>query len=118
MFAKDMTIGYLLDFYGDMLTDRTREILTQYYADDLSLGEIAESFGISRQGVRHVVKKAEESLLFWEEKLGLASRFSDMTAAVEKIRALSISLSGSGEETVRGMAQMIFTEADRILKNL
>lgn len=77
MFEKNLNIGYLLDFYGDVLTDRRRDALDFYYNDDMSLSEIAEEMGISRQGVRDLIKKAEEELLFYEEKLGLAKKFAD-----------------------------------------
>lgn len=75
MFEKDLNIGFLLDFYGDVLSERKRTVLDYYYNDDLSLAEIAEEIGISRQGVRDLIKKAEEELHFYEEKLGLATRF-------------------------------------------
>ena len=75
MFEKNMNISFLLDFYGDVLSEKQREILDLYYNEDLSLAEIAESSGLTRQGVRHVVKKAEDTLLDLEGKLGLAARF-------------------------------------------
>ena len=50
--AKDLEMGYLLDFYGEVLTEKQREMLRQYYNDDLSLSEIGENFGITRQGAR------------------------------------------------------------------
>ena len=75
MFEKNMNISFLLDFYGDVLSDKQREILDLYYNEDLSLAEIAESNGLTRQGVRHVIKKAEDELLLLENKLGLANRF-------------------------------------------
>ncbi len=75
MFEKNMNISFLLDFYGDVLSEKQREILDLYYNEDLSLAEIAESNGLTRQGVRHVIKKAEDELLFLETKLGLANRF-------------------------------------------
>ena len=75
MFEKNLEIGFLLDFYGDILSERKRTVLDYYYNDDLSLSEIAEEIGISRQGVRELIKKAEDELLFYEEKLGLAARF-------------------------------------------
>ena len=77
MFEKNLNIGYLLDFYGDVLSERRRDALDFYYNDDMSLSEIAEEMGISRQGVRDLIKKAEEELLFYEEKLGLAKKFAD-----------------------------------------
>lgn len=73
MFEKNMRLSYLLDFYGEALDDRTRKIMSYYYEDDLSLAEIADGEGISRQGVRHIIKKGEEQLAFLEEKLGLAT---------------------------------------------
>ena len=75
MFEKNLEIGFLLDFYGDVLSERKRTVLDLYYNDDLSLAEVASEIGISRQGVRELIKKAEEELLFYEEKLGLAKRF-------------------------------------------
>ena len=75
MFEKDLKIGYLLDFYGEVLSERKRTVLDYYYNDDLSLAEIAEELGISRQAVRELIGKAGEELRFLEEKLGLAERF-------------------------------------------
>ena len=89
MFEKNLKIGYLLDFYGDILPDRKREVLDFYYNDDLSLAEIAEDIGISRQGVRDIIKKAEEQLLFYEAKLGLASRFTAAQRSAEELAALT-----------------------------
>ena len=89
MFEKNLNIAYLLDFYGDVLTERRRRVLDDYYNNDLSLSEIAADLGISRQGVRELIKKAEEELNFYEEKLHLASRFGKAGAHAERLRALS-----------------------------
>lgn len=70
--AKNMEIALLFDFYGDMLTDKQRDVVELYYNDDLSLAEIAENEGITRQGVRDSIKRAESQLLEMEERLGLA----------------------------------------------
>ncbi len=78
MFQKDMKYSLLLDFYGDILSERKREIIELYYNEDLSLAEVSEITGISRQGVRDSVKKAENELSELEEKLGLAKRFEDI----------------------------------------
>lgn len=59
--AKDLSISYLLDFYGQMLTDKQREVTEFYYNDDLSLAEIADHCHITRQGVRDSIKRAEAS---------------------------------------------------------
>ena len=85
MFQKDMRISLLLDFYGDILSDRRREIITLYYDEDFSLSEIAEHTGISRQGVRDSIKKSEAELREWEEKLALASRFERLQQQVQTL---------------------------------
>ena len=89
LFEKNLNIGYLLDFYGEILSERKRTVLEYYYNDDLSLSEISEEIGISRQGVRDSIKKGEEELLFLEEKLGLAARFRAYEESARRIRSLS-----------------------------
>ena len=77
MFEKNLKMACLLDFYGEVLTDRKQSVLSMYYNEDMSLAEIADEVGISRQGVRDVIKKAEEELIFFEEKLGLYKTFRE-----------------------------------------
>ena len=72
--SKNLDITLLLDFYGDMLTDKQRSFISYYYNDDLSLSEIAENEGITRQGVRDAIKRAETQLFDMEKKLGIAER--------------------------------------------
>jgi predicted DNA-binding protein YlxM (UPF0122 family) len=83
--AKDFSVALLLDFYGDMLTEKQREFLEYYYNEDLSLAEIALNEGISRQGVRDAIKRAEHQLYGMEERLSLAARFADMQAGLSEI---------------------------------
>ena len=97
MFEKNMKIAYLLDFYADVLDEHTRDIMKAYYNDDLSLAEIAEDEGISRQGIRHVVKKGEEQLDFFESKLGIAKKHSelssqkdDLLCVISKLESINI----------------------------
>ncbi len=84
--AKNLEISILFDFYGDMLTDKQRNMVEYYYNDDLSLAEIAENEGITRQGVRDSIKRAESQLLDMEDRLGLARRFNEMKSGFESIR--------------------------------
>lgn len=84
--AKNMKVAYLLDFYCDLLTDKQRDSLDYYYNDDLSLGEIAANLGISRQGVRDNIKRAEAILFDMEEKLKLAEKFSEIRAGLLSVR--------------------------------
>ena len=65
----------LFDFYGEMLTDRQKEFFDLYYNEDLSLAEIAENAGISRQGVRDVIVRAEASMQEIEDRTGIIKRF-------------------------------------------
>ena len=96
MFTKDLNIGFLLDFYGDILKERRKDALDFYYNNDMSLSEIAEEMGISRQGVRDLIKKAEEELLFYEEKLGLAKKFE----SAQKHAEIALALCESGADNL------------------
>jgi len=75
----------LYDFYGEILTERQREFYDLYYNEDLSLGEIAENYGISRQGVRDVIVRAEAVMTEIEDKTGIVKRFM---ARKDKIDAI------------------------------
>ena len=77
----------LFDFYGDVLTDRQKEFYDLYYNEDLSLAEIAENYGITRQGVRDVIVRAETVLVELEDKTGLIRRFHAMRSQLEDIMA-------------------------------
>ena len=68
-------MAMLYDFYGDLLTARQKEFYDLYYNDDLSLAEIAENYGITRQGVRDIIVRAEKTLEDIEEKTGLIQRY-------------------------------------------
>ena len=83
--AKDLRFALLLDCYGSLLTERQAAYMELYYCEDLSLGEIAEDAGVSRQAVRDAVKRGEELLLGYEAKLGFAAQH---TAWVEKLEEL------------------------------
>lgn len=87
--GKNLEVSLLLDFYGDMLTEKQRNMVEYYYNDDLSLAEIAENEGISRQGVRDSIKRAEAQMLEMEERLGLSRRFREMCAQAQEIGQLA-----------------------------
>jgi len=80
-----MKIAMLMDFYGEMLTDKQRDFLEYYYHEDLSLAEIANNEGITRQGVRDAIKRAEFALADMESRLELVGRFSAMQHGLEEI---------------------------------
>ena len=100
MFEKNMRLAYLLDFYGEVLDDRTLKIMQAYYNDDLSLSEIAEDEGISRQGVRHIIKKGEDQLEFFEDRLGLAAHYNELRDAVENLRTVMSNLNNGKDSEV------------------
>ncbi len=87
--GKDFRISLLLDYYGPLITEKQRSLLDLYYNEDLSLAEIAQNEGITRQGVRDSIKKAEAALNALEEKLHLADRLGNIELALNKIRSIT-----------------------------
>lgn len=77
-------LSLLNDFYGSLLTSRQQEVMRLYHEENLSLSEIAEEFGISRQGVHDTLKNAEHALLEYEEKLGLIARMEESKLDADK----------------------------------
>lgn len=85
---KNLEFSVLLDYYGAVLTDKQRAILTEYYDEDLSLAEIAENYGITRQGVRDAIKHGEATLTDMETRLGYARREGAQRADLERLEQL------------------------------
>ncbi len=83
--AKSVEFSYLLDFYAPVLTERQRDVTELYYYEDLSLAEIAEATGITRQGVRDAIKRSEEVIYDLEEKLGFAKWYKATGRALQSI---------------------------------
>lgn len=109
--AKDMKIGMLMDFYGQLLTDKQFDALDMYYNQDLSLGEIAEESAISRQGARDFIKKGEKQLNEYEEKLGLVKRFNDITKQISEMNEIIDALPDSVEtERLKEISRSLFEE--------
>ncbi|MCQ2436559.1 MAG: YlxM family DNA-binding protein [Clostridia bacterium] len=88
MFEKNLSLLPLFDTYGALLTEAQRQMFELYYGDDLSLGEIAEEMGISRQGVRDSLKRCEEALTLYERKLGFTKKLSDIDKASSLIAGI------------------------------
>lgn len=110
--AKNMEMALLFDFYGDMLTDKQRDMVGLYYDADLSLSEIAENAGITRQGVRDAIKRAEAQLLEMEDRLGLARRFRDMQADLAEISVAAAEIQEINLHT--GVSREIELRVDKI----
>lgn len=106
-----MMQSLLLDFYGELLTERQRSCYDLHVNEDLSLSEIAEQSGISRQGVWDNIRRAESTLTGIEEKTGLIRRFEENRAALETIcaraEALAASLEGEAGRSAEELADML-----------
>lgn len=83
--ANNVEISMLLDLYGEVLTVKQRDYLNYYYNDDLSLSEIAENEGITRQGVRDAIKRAETLLYDMESKLQFSKKLEKMQQGLDSI---------------------------------
>ena len=88
--ATDFEVGYLPDFFGEVPAPQQREMLRQYYNDDLSLSEIGENFGITRQGARDAIKHGETTLKELEDKVGFAARYRRVQQTLEELEQMVI----------------------------
>lgn len=111
---KSIEISLLFDFYGELLSEKKREAASLYFNEDLSLSEIAEHMGITRQGVSDLIRRSESELYSFEDKLGLYSRFEAINASAEKIRELSDCIAESSEGQIKDKALEILAEAVKI----
>ena len=115
--AKNLEISFLLDFYGDVLTERQREVMEQYYNDDLSLAEIGENFGITRQGVRDAIKRGEGIILDLEQKVGFAARYRAVQQGVAQLESLARSIRFANSNSYSPNAE-IERDVDQMLEEI
>ena len=113
--ANSIEITMLLDLYGEALTNKQRDYLNFYYNDDLSLSEIAEDEGISRQGVRHIIKKGEEELLRLETTLGLCAHYADLLEVASSLSRLVDLLKTNGSPKANEWISVIENAVQTIL---
>ena len=104
----------LFDYYGDMLTERQRQCLDLRYNQDLSLAEIAEELGVSRQGVHDNIIRAEAHLEKMEAKTGCVRRYLQSRAAMQTILASVEKLESHADPAVREAAEKIMEAARSI----
>ena len=81
--------GLLYDFYGELLTDHQKQIYEDAVFNDLSLSELAQERGISRQGVHDIIKRCDKALDEYEEKLQLVHKFLETKKMVQEIHCLT-----------------------------
>ncbi|WP_420849941.1 putative DNA-binding protein [Psychrobacillus vulpis] len=98
MIEKTTRMNFLFDFYQALLTDKQRSYMELYYLDDLSLGEIAEEYEVSRQAVYDNIRRTEAMLEEYEEKLNLFTKFDKRQETIEQL--LQVEVNQSSEETL------------------
>ena len=81
---RRIELNFLLDFYGPLLTESRAQVMRLYCEEDLSLQEIADSMGITRQAVHDAIGRAQVQLEQYEHKLGMAQRYKDIHAATRE----------------------------------
>ncbi len=104
---KRVQISALFDLYGAALSERQRDVLQLYYNDDLSLAEIAEDTGITRQGVRDAIKKAEKELADFEERLGFLKKTERLRGKAEELAA---AVEPMGDTALASLVQALLSE--------
>lgn len=122
---ETVELSILYDFYGELLTDNNKEVFEEYVFNDLSLAEIAEQKGITRQGVHDIIKRTSKKLREYEDSLHLVDKFKTIEKKVSHIKELTKQLKNQ-DETIKietsTNTEAILSEmndlTDDILKNL
>ena len=104
---KDLHIAILGDIYGNLLTDRQKDIVRDYFDCDLSLSEIAQQYGITRQAVADTIKTSERMLCKYENELGFGAKLTDIKA---RIRNISDLIGNGNCEEAKAEADKLFNE--------
>lgn len=115
---KLVRIGLLFDFYGKLLTERQKCLIDLYYNNDLSLTEIAQEFGISRQAVFDILKRAEKSLEEYEDKLKLAERFQNQRVKTSESLRLIEGLLNEISDSLSDFQIVYFNKVKNIITDL
>lgn len=111
---KTLMRTMLLDFYGELLTQKQRNCFNMHFNEDLSLAEIAEVLDISRQGARDLIVRAEATLTETEEKIGLVKRFSEQQLVLDKMETELNALLSLTEGKAGEYVKKLLTELDSI----
>lgn len=109
--------GLLYDFYGELLTDHQRSVYEDAVYNDMSLAEIAEQYGISRQGVHDLIKRCDKLLAGYEEKLQLVKKFTEAKKTLAKIDALAEEGKKLPEKECRERMDSIRKLAEELMEN-
>ncbi len=115
--AKNYNYAVLLDFYGDLLTEKRKDFVNYYYNEDLSLAEIAENEGLTRQGVRDTIQRAQQQLSEYEESLHMARTFRTLSQKAETLLRLADEMEHGAQDEQKAILEKIRAIA-RELQNL
>ena len=102
---KSVEIGTLCAFYGGLLTERQLDALRLHYEEDLSLGEIAEELGVSRQNVHELITRSVQKLRRYEETLGGMKRAAETAKELRQVAAMLESVGGADENERKSLAE-------------
>ena len=108
----------LFDFYGDLLTEHQKRIYEDVVFGDLSCAEAADTYGITRQGVRDSIVRTERQLFSFEEKLGLLSRFRELEAGLDDIAQTARTIAAQSDNNeLTSLAQSIIRRVGELKDN-
>ena len=103
---KDLNMAVLMDFYSAMLTEKQQDVMDLYYNEDLSLGEISEHAGITRQGVRDCIKRGEQTMAELEEKLMLKKKYAELEKLADEIEGFAATDEKNGARLIEISKQL------------
>lgn len=110
---KRIRLSMLYDLYGTLLTDKRSQALRLYLEEDLSLSEIAESMGISRQAVHDSILRAENSLEQYEQALGLQALLARQEHMLSRLRLAQSALQGRDVALAEAILSDLLAQADK-----
>lgn len=113
---KIVEIAVLFDYYGKLLSDKQYNVIDQHCNEDLSLKEIAELNGISKQGISDILSRAEKKLRFYEDELKLISKFEKINSSLREI-SLLIEKSKIEDSSLQSILDIIQKKNNEIIEN-
>jgi hypothetical protein len=113
--SKNLEMSLLLDFYGQFLTPKQRDVMELYYYEDLSLAEISEHKKITRQGVHECIKRSQQNLMEFEKILQLAHKFSSLKNSLNEIRMTAENIK-TDDEKIKSSLEHIKETAEKAQK--
>lgn len=115
---KIVEIAVLFDYYGKLLSEKQYNVVDQYCNEDLSLREIAEINGVSKQGISDILNRAEKKLRFYEDELQLIKKFVTTNEALKNINDfITDNLNVTSEEDFVRVLDIIYKENEKIIEN-